>query len=245
VKASDGGLSGTVEAGQDGLAEALCRIVADPGRVEALHHVLGPFCHRGRNILNTLKISLYLARRKEASGGGPESLWHEVEERYRVVEDFFDRLQMIWRPLPLAVVRLPLSLLLEDRRSAWVARFAATERLLRIDRAGEDDPGDYDPNCLGIALDAFVDWRAAVGTGGGEVRLRWWTEAGRFELHWQEPVGRSRARSKPGVPADCGGALALPLLGRAVAAHGGTMELVEPSGRDVRISWPQCACAPD
>jgi hypothetical protein len=227
------------------LGEALSRLVADPVRVEALHEVLGPFCHRSRNILNSLKISIYLARRKETSPGGSDDVWAEVEQRYLAVEEFFDRLQMLWHPLAQALVRLSLSLLLEDRRSRWVAQFGVHDRVLQLSAIGKDDVGDYDPNSLGVGLDAFVAWRASVGDADRDARLRWGTRDRRFELEWEElpaPLrARGRTRAKAAVSAGRPGSLALPLLGRVIAAHGGVMELVEPSGRHVKFSWPQFA----
>jgi hypothetical protein len=229
--------------GEGALGEALSRLVADPVRVEALHDVLGPFCHRSRNILNSLKISLYLARRHETAPERPEELWAEVEERYRAVEEFYDRLQMLWRPLRQALVRIALSLLLEDRRNSWVAQFAMHDRVLHMSAIGEDDVGDYDPNSLGVALDAFVAWRAAAGDADRDARLSWWTRHGRFELEWEEPrkPARTRARAKSAAVGNRPESLALPLLGRVIAAHGGAMELVEPWGGHLRLSWPQTA----
>jgi hypothetical protein len=223
------------------LGQALSRLVTDPVRVEALHAVLGPFCHRSRNILNSLKISLYLARRQETAPGGSEDLWAEVEQRYRMVEEFFDRLQMLWRPLSQALVRIPLSLLLEDRRERWVAQFAAHDRVLQMRATGKDDAGDYDPNSLGAALDAFVAWRAAVGEADRDARLRWQTRERRFELEWDEPRAPLRARAETASSALRPESLALPLLGRVIAAHGGVVELVEPSGGHLRLSWPHVA----
>jgi hypothetical protein len=231
--------------GDGALADALSRLVADPVRVEALHEVLGPFCHRSRNILNSLKISLYLARRKETAPGGSDDLWAEVEQRYRAVEEFFDRLQMLWHPLAQALVRLSLSLLLDDRRGPWVAQFGARDRVLQLSAIGKDDVGDYDPNSLGVALDAFVAWRASAGDADRDARLRWGTRDRRFELEWDEPRAplraRRRSRAKAASSAGRPESLALPLLGRVITAHGGAMELVEPSGRHVRLSWPQFA----
>jgi hypothetical protein len=231
--------------GTGALGEALSRLVADAARVESLHAILGPFCHRSRNILNCLKISLYLARRTEASPGGSEDLWAEVELRYRAVEEFFDRLQMLWRPLPQALVRISLSLLLEDRREGWVAQFAAHDHVLRMNAMGGDDVGDYDPNCLGVALDAFIAWRASLGDSDCDARLRWWTRERRFQLEWDEPraPGRGRRRAAAASSVYRTESLALPLLARVIAAHGGTMEFVEPSGRHLRLSWPQIADA--
>jgi hypothetical protein len=229
------------------LSEALCRLVADPERVEALHALLGPFCHRSRNILNTMKMSLYLARQKETAPGGVESLWAEIDERYQAVEAFFDRLQMLWRPLPEGLVRISLSLLLEDRRSAWVALFAAHDRVLRMTSDSEEDVGDFEPNCLGAALDAFVAWRAGADDPGAgrEARLHWRARKGRFEVEWEESPGQgqgpARVRGTTGSTEGRPQPLVLPLLGRVMAAHGGVMEVLAPSGCQLRLSWPRRA----
>jgi len=243
----------TLAAGE-GLAEGLSRIVVDPGRIEALHKVLGPFCHQSRNILNSLKISLYLAHRKESPEEGVGGFWEDVEKRYRAVEGLYDRLQMMWRPLTLSRVPMSLSLLLEDRRRAWVAAFAADGRVLHMSAAGKADVGEYDPHWLGLALDAFVAWRASAGERGREAALRWSTYGGQFHLEWLEPPSPSKEIAAEGagegVPAVAAGAsdrlepLALPYLIRVIAAHGGIVELLEPGGCHLRLSWPQVAHCP-
>jgi hypothetical protein len=156
---------------------------------------------------------------------------------YREVEHLFDRLQTICRPMSLAVVRMSLSLLMEDRRKQWVEQFTARGRALELVRVGESDVGDYDPQSLGIALDALVAWRAAAGASGQGARLRWGARQGRFEIEWIERGARDRRAS----PRDDDGRepLALPLLGRVVAAHGGTLELLGRAGRHLRFFWPQ------
>jgi hypothetical protein len=226
---------GTADDAGQGLAEVLCRIVADPAQVDWLHQSLGPFCHEGRNILNVLKMSLYLARRHDALAAGDGGVWNDVEQHYQAVEEFFDRLQMLWRPISLAPVPMSLSLLLEDRRPAWDTEFAARGRILEMSNPGAADAGQYDPHWLGRALDGFVVWRAGAGLRGGEARLNWWTDGGRFHLEWREPPGESDSRS----PQDRPEPLALPLLTRVIAAHGGVLDLLAAGGGHVRMSWPQ------
>src|SRR6478735_1221713 len=88
------------------LSGRLLRIAADPERTEHLHRVLGWYCHESRNFLNSLKMSLYLARRM---GDGPAAaLWAEVEATYTELERFVDRLHQLCRPSPITPVRLPL-----------------------------------------------------------------------------------------------------------------------------------------
>ena len=238
----------------EGLAESLTRIVGDPAQIEALHKVLGPYCHQSRNILNSLKISLYLAHRKETPEEDATGLWEDVEERYRALEGLFDRLQMMWRPLNLAPVPMSLSLLLEDRRKAWVADFAAHGRVLRMSALGKADPGAYDPHRLGLSLDAFVAWRASAGERGRDAELHWSTRGGQFRVEWLEPPTLSKESAEEGAgegapPATAGAPdrsepLALPYLGRVIAAHGGIMELLEPAGSHLRLSWPLVAHRP-
>lgn len=227
--ADDGGEAG------EGLTDLLNRIVRDPERIGSLHEILGPYCHQSRNLLNSLKMSLYLARHHEPRSSC--GAWVEVERAYREVEYLYERLQMICRPMPLAYVRLPLSLLLEDRRKTWVGGFAARGRTLELVAPLEPGVGDYDPNYLGQALDAFVSWRGEAGAEGLSASLRWWIGEGKFHLEWVEsdPGAEVCPRCGWGRPES----LALPLLGRVVSAHGGEMELVKPAGRHVRLSWPQ------
>src|SRR5258708_1773037 len=79
--------------------------------------LLGQFYHDSRNRLNSLRLTLYMA----GAHGLPEHrpVWSELEAEYRAVEQVFEHVQIILRPLHLCLVRLPLSLLIEDRARAW------------------------------------------------------------------------------------------------------------------------------
>src|SRR3954453_13488312 len=77
----------------EALSESLSRIVVEPGRIETLHKILGPFCHESRNLLKILKMSLYLAKRDSDCPRGPS--WDQVDRQLLVVEQFYDRLQLI------------------------------------------------------------------------------------------------------------------------------------------------------
>jgi hypothetical protein len=223
----------TAEAIQDRLGHLVC----DPEQASALHALLGPFCHRSRNLLNSVRLSLYLAQHQEERVRDSAWNWAELERMYREVEQVFDRLQTICRPMSLALVRMSLALLMEDRRKGWVELFAARGRVLELDRAGGSDVGDYDPQCLGMALDALIDWRAEAGPSGTRARLCWGGNRGRLHVEWFErgsSAGRSLPREYAGPEP-----LALPLLGRVVAAHGGTLKQLGSAGRHLKLSWPQ------
>jgi hypothetical protein len=228
------------------LAASLGRLVADPDRVGALHSILGPFCHQSRNVLNSVKMSLYLVQREESRK--PVEAWAEVERRYRDVEQLYDRLQSICRPYSLTCVRMPLSLLIEDRRATWLAWYSDRGKRLELVAPHEPDVGDYDPNSLAQALDALVAWRADDVETGDSACLCWWTKGGQFHLEWTEsdarPGGVERRRSGEASRPERTDPLVLPLLGRVISAHGGEIELVRPSGRHLRLCWPQVGRLP-
>jgi hypothetical protein len=129
-----------------------------------------------------------------------------------------------------------------------VETFAARGRSLELKAPRSADVGDYDPHYLGLALDSFVNWRAAVAPRGDSARLSWRARNGAFHLEWVETRGPGPAerRGEPRgaetpseldpLPAE---PLALPLLTRIVSVHGGTLEQVKASGRHLRLTWPQ------
>ena len=84
--------------------------------------MLSSFNHHCRNSLNGIKMSLYLFKR-EAGGPMPGS-WLELE---RIVSSsssvLFDRLQVIYRPLTLTLVRSPLGRLVDERLPSWRSWF--------------------------------------------------------------------------------------------------------------------------
>ncbi len=219
----------------DELTSSLFQVATDPVQIHSLHRVLGTFCHQGRNILNSMKLSLYLAQRDH-----PQSVpnfWGELEPGYRSVELFFDRLQTICRPMNLTPLKAPLALLIDDRRESWQAVMMEHRRSLVLVPPPETTVGEFDPVRLGEGLDAFVSWRAKSGCPDTEARLSWKTEEGHFWLEWIEersdevfasPIGGE------GGPA----ALSLPLLARVVSAHQGTIDLNVADGLQLQIRWP-------
>src|SRR5262249_50972723 len=82
---------------EEGLSSSLLQIVHDPERVDRLRTALSVFCHRCRNSLNGIKMSLYLFRR-EARGAVPDSCV-DLEAIYQQIVNLFDHLQSIYRPM--------------------------------------------------------------------------------------------------------------------------------------------------
>lgn len=217
-----------------GLASSLARMVADPEDSESLHRILGIYCHQSRNLLHTMKLSLFLAQR--CSPPAETDTWGRLEKEYLAVEHFFDRLQLVCRPMAVNPVRMPLSLLIEDRLADWTSRLA--ERGQRLEVIAPDEPavGEYDPARMAQGLDAFIAWRGDASGGGGLTLLRWGVDAGHFHLDWDEPDAEDR--DAPDERLQLPEGLALPLLARVITAHAGTLEVTVQDGLHLRLRWP-------
>jgi hypothetical protein len=218
----------------DELITSLVRIAADPKQVSSLHEILGSFCHQCRNLLNSLKLSLYLARRDQRAA--VDDSWNVIEPRYRAVEQFYDRLQLICRPMALVPLRTSLASLLDDRYPSWAEWMAEHDRRLEWNPPEAPTIGEFDPIRLGEGLDAFVAWRAQAGAPGEPARLSWREEDQRFRLDWDES-GAPHSRHGDAC-GECTGSFALPLLARVVSVHGGTIDVDFREGLHLRIQWP-------
>jgi hypothetical protein len=119
--------------------------------------------------------------------------------------------------------------------------------MLEIDRPDQEDPGDFDPMYLGVGLDAFIVSRAQAAHPTWRSSLSWRMANGCFEVSWDEvpPVSRVRGAAEESRlangarPSHRGDPLALPLLARVVAAHGGFVETTSNAGFGMTIRWPQ------
>lgn len=230
----------------EGLSAAFLRLVQDRRKVEALRSHLSGFCHRCRNSLNGIKLSLYLFRR-QARGRVPEC-WSELESTYQQVEDLFDALQAIYRPMAIARVRLDVESLIAEHLPKWRSWFESRGLAIRLQGPEEPVPGDLDPVQLGAGLDAVARWRAEAGTTGTVARVGWSARDGAIELSWEESApgsadaadrastGPGEDRRPAGPPVD---SLALPILARVVAEHGGRLQIGTLPGLSLRARWPQ------
>lgn len=216
------------------LANSLVQIASDPEQVCYLHGIIGSYCHQSRNILHTLKLSLYLARRDlPATSLEP---WSHFEPGYQKIEQLFERLQTICRPMTLSKIVAPLSLLFDDRRPSWTATMAARDRTLEMIAPKEPAVGRFDSIRLGDAFDAFIAWRSEAGPSGGHARLSWAARGGRFVVEWDERITDDSFGGP--VPEEEMSSLALPLLARVVSAHGGSITFKEPGTNHLEICWP-------
>jgi hypothetical protein len=232
---------------EEGLSSSMLPVVSRPEQIECLRRMLSGFSHRCRNSLNGIKMSLYLFRR-ELKAPTP-GCWKELEQMYLEIERFFDHLQTIYRPMALTMVRSPLGQLVADHEPDWRSWFQSSGRTLQVEPPRQDLPGDFDPIHLGMGLDAVVAWRAEARGVRHHPRLSWRIGDGFFEVCWDEAVTSCRpARPARGTGQSQGGRvsrrvdlLALPLLARIVAAHGGQVESTQQPaiGFGLKARWPQ------
>lgn len=230
---------------EDELSSSILRLVDDPERVECLRKMLSSFNHQCRNSLNGIKMSLYLFKRE--AGGPMPKCWLELERTYQELERLFDRLQVIYRPLSLTLVRSPFGQLVSERRPSWASCFDARGRTFDIAPPGDDGPIDFDPMYLGLALDAFIAWRGDAGHANFETRLSWKIEDGSLEVTWTEaPSARvclAAESHRGGVngsrPLGQIDSLALPLLARIVSAHRGLLETSSEPEFTMRLQFPR------
>jgi len=213
------------------LTQRFAAIAADPEQVRHLHRVLGPYCHESRNLLNVLKLSLYLSR-KDRADGARSGVLERIGASYEELERVIDRLHQLCRPLPFRAVRLPIHLLCDERRPAWEATLGRSGRRLELLRPDSPVVGGFDPGRLGEALDDLVAWRASLGPSEPPVVMTWGQAEGmlRFECN-DAATGRPRSR--------VGDLLAVPLVVRAAALHGGFVETEDTDrGWRLRLFWP-------
>src|SRR4029079_9760652 len=97
------------------------RVVQDDRKIAQLREEVSGLSHRCRNLLNGMKMSLYL-RRRGASSPLP-ALWANVEQSYGGIEQILERLQLIYRPMSLTLVRAPFSSLVRDHKREWHGLF--------------------------------------------------------------------------------------------------------------------------
>lgn len=211
----------------EALSSALAALSLDPDGLVELHDSLGEFCHLFRNRLNSFRLSLFFGRRQaeEADLEG----WDRLEDRYRTVEQTVDRLQWICKPIRIEPIEADLGRFLDE----ILRERSLNDPVPPIVPCRPASPlfCRFDPSLLSHGLTALMTWRAEVLSERSSVRLSWRELAGRVELAWAEydrgpSQGRARVISSPS-------ALALPLISRIVAAHGGQAQTTA----DGEASW--------
>ena len=216
------------------LHQSLLWIAQNPTLRKDLERVLGGYCHQGRNRLNSLKLSIYLAKRQ--APGGDATVWQSVEQAYQIVETQIDRLQMVCRPMSLALVNIGLNLLFDDRSAGWSATLGEAGHHVVFQPPDGANLARFDVDKLGMALDALVAWRAEQGVSGTRILVKWWVHNREAQISWSEqrPTNApDQLQIHPGSTA-----WTLPILIRVVTEHGGRLRVDEDSGWHLAISWP-------
>jgi hypothetical protein len=238
---------------EEGLSGSILRLVDNPCHLERLRLMLGSFNHRCRNTLNGIKMSLYLAKR-ETKGAMPLD-WCELERDYEEIERLFDRLQTIYKPLRLSVIRSPLGRLIEEHLPMWRSLSSAGTGSMAGAGTGKVEiclkkpeielPCDFDPMYMGLGLDALVGWRLGHIPPANPPALSWNVTPDSCEIEWREEpnvtgggahsTASHHARTnRPRVDS-----LALPLLARVMHAHGGRQQVASEQGFAITLMWPR------
>jgi len=232
----------------DGLSGSLLRFV-DDGQLGTLRVALSDFNHQCRNLLNGMKMSFYLAKR---SAPGPLSeRWNELDRTYGAVEQLFERLSIIYRTMPLALMKASFGSLAAERSAEWSAWFERNGNTLSLEPPEDEAVGEMDVMRLVAAIDDFVAWRAESLPWGGRASLKWSTDGGSFQLVWREQApepaddaGLTASPPSSRPPASATGSLSLPLLARVISEHRGRLAWTHEPHVEARIRWPLAAAPP-
>lgn len=225
----------------DGLGGSLLRFIED-GRIPELRQALSGFNHRCRNMLNSMKMGFYLARRS-AAGPLPER-WDDLHRTYQEVERLFDLMQSIYRTIALTTVRQPFRAVVDERGRGWRATFEGEGATLAIRPPARESAGEFDAMRIASALDGFVAWRASRLGPGGRATLTWGTTRRHLEVSWNEApppaaIARAAASQCPVAAfASTTRSLALPLLARVVSEHHGRLSWTPGPAVEARLRWP-------
>lgn len=216
----------------EGVAGTLLRMIDNPGRLDGLQWQLDRYCHRLRNRLNSLKLSLYLARRLDQAA---PVAWEDADANYRRMEVLIEHLQAVVTPLRLAPIEIDLLAWLAEAMPCW--RRALEAGGLSMAGEGPDGPLPvrFDTTRFSQAIAPLIEAWARPGAEGSTVRLRWGAdgECCALEFAADGPVG-------PRLVGALGAAdgLALPRLARVLQAHGGRLDIRDGRAPSLRLRWP-------
>jgi hypothetical protein len=144
-----------------------------------------------------------------------------------------EQFHALFRPTQFTPLNLSLDAVLADRRPTWEEWFARAGRCLTFQPPPRPATGAIDPARLSQALDGLASWRSDAGGPDTEDRVSWREDQGHLHLRWEGPKGRDAPPCGPCFP------LALPLLGRFVAAHGGTIDVHLKCPVRISLRWPR------
>ncbi len=207
--------------------ESLQQIAADPDRVAALHGLVGEFCHLLRNRLNSLQVSMYLARHEKPDL--EPRVWEELNHHYREAEGVVELFQTVVRPMSLSRISIEPDIILHEFAARWTARFLERGVILATDLPPANGPSWVDPSKIAQGLDALAAWRVNRVEAGSRITIGAWVGKGRSRIEWSEPTIPSR---------EVEGELPLAALAKITSAHGGLMTRDVTDGWRIVLEWP-------
>lgn len=212
----------------DGLAGALLRCVEEPDRIPMIQVLLDRYCHRLRNRLNSMKLSLYLARRLSGNPSGPD--WVRADSAYRSMEAMIEQVQLFCNPLQPSLAEGDLNHWIEQRVPDWQRVLA--QRAIRLETGGPREalPSRFDWNRLAQGLDALITFWASHGCSDGTIRLSWRRDPGRFQVRFESESSLIQTQGDAEN-------LGLPVLARVLRAHQGTLAIAADACA-IELSWP-------
>ena len=207
-------------------------IVGKSEHLVGLDSLISEYCHTLRNRLNSVSLSIYLARR-----GGSYSMEEglQLDRAYRRIERLVDQFQWLCRPSEINLMALDLGLLLEDQRTIWEGLFFSHDCVLELAENSHCLEGLVDPCRVIRALDALVTWRSEVADPGILVVISCEIDEDEFLVTWSETkrvCGDSASNEEEAE------SLVLGILGRVMADHSGTLCLTGGDSFGLSLRWP-------
>lgn len=221
---------------------SLIAIAANPKLAENLHSVIRTYCHQVRNHLNSLKMSLYFAKRGSSAEGSPA--WSHLNTQYQEMEQWLERLQMLCRPLSLDLYELPFDLVIEEHRKRWVESAERAGGTLAVAPAEISASVRIDLGKWAQVLDDLAEWRFRAAPRGTKFQLDWKLDGNVLAFRWSESSGRLLEPSVEGFTQDpeqgplSREGLVLPMIHRLAVLHGGSAELSVEDGWRLTLRLP-------
>jgi len=216
-----------------GPSGCLWTLIGDADQLGRLDRLLDRYCHRLRNRLNSLKLSLYLTRKLGCPNNEP---LHQAEASYRSIEQMIEALRRLVGPIKLAPHELSLHEWVAERRRRWAKTLQARDIHLEVVGPSHPIRSRCDPTALGDAWDALIAFWAVVAPHGADLTLHYDVRDERVQFDWTSAT--------PGpwfaIPDGQADPLVLPMLLAILKAHGGALDLAGGPNDPLSLSasWP-------
>ncbi len=153
----------------NGLSRTLLDLMDSPEGLHEIHPLLDRYCHRVRNRLNSLKLSLYLTRK--LSGVALESLWPRTELCYQSMERLVEQLQWLTGPLQPVLLETNLRDWLTAQTSTWSALLHASKIGVELTLPDPEVTLKVDTFLVEKGMNMLVRSWGMFGPAGGTIRV--------------------------------------------------------------------------